>query len=52
METLKKTNLELISALDEVRQIQDEGRERRAEAEEELGRIEGELKQKLLEMKG
>ena len=52
METLKKTNLELISALDEVRQIQDEGRARRAEAEEELGRIEGELKQKLLEMKG
>lgn len=52
METLKKTNLELIATLDEVRQIQDDGRARRAKAEEELGRIEGELKQKLLEMKG
>ena len=52
METLKKTNLELISTLDEVRQIQDDGRARRAQAEEELGRIEGELKAKLLEMKG
>ena len=52
IETLKKTNLELIKTLDEVRQIQDDGRARRAAAEEELGRIEGELKQKLLEMKG
>ena len=52
LETLKKTNQELIAALDEVRQIQDDGRARRAQAEEELGRIEGELKQKLLEMRG
>lgn len=52
LETLKKTNQELIATLDEVRQIQDDGRARRAQAEEELGRIEGELKQKLLEMKG
>ena len=52
LETLKKTNMELIATLDEVRQIQDEGRSRRAQAEDELGRIEGELKQKLLEMKG
>ena len=52
IETLKKTNMELIKTLDEVRQIQDDGRARRAAAEEELGRIEGELKQKLLEMKG
>ena len=52
METLKKTNLELIATLDEVRRIQDDGRARRAQAEEELGRIEGELKSKLLEMKG
>ena len=36
----------------EVRQIQDEGRVRRAQAEEELGRIEGELRRNLLEMKG
>ena len=52
IETLKKTNLELIATLEEVRQIQDEGRAKRAEAEEELGRIEGELRQKLLAMKG
>ena len=52
METLKKTNEELIATLDEVRQIQNDGRARRAEAEVELARIEGELKQKLLEMKG
>ena len=52
LETLKKTNQELIATLDEVRQIQDDGRARRAQAEEELGRIEGELKQKLLDMKG
>lgn len=52
METLKQTNIELIATLDEVRQIQDDGRVRRAQAEEELARIEGELKDKLLEMKG
>ena len=52
IETLKKTNEELIKTLDEVREIQDTGRARRQAAEEELGRIEGELKQKLLEMKG
>ena len=52
IETLKKTNLELIATLDEVRKIQDEGRAQRKQAEEELGRIEGQLKQKLLEMKG
>ena len=52
METLIKTNQELIKALDEVRQIQDDGRTRRAQAEEELARIEGELKQKLLDMQG
>ena len=52
LETLKKTNQHLIDTLEEVRKIQDDGRERRAQAELELGRIEGELKQKLLEMKG
>jgi uncharacterized protein YaaN involved in tellurite resistance len=52
METLRKTNEELIATLNEVREIQDEGRARRAQAEVELGRIEGALKQKLLEMKG
>ena len=52
IETLQKTNLELISTLEEVRQIQDDGRTRRAAAEKELEKIEGELKQKLLEIKG
>ncbi len=52
IETLKKTNQELISTLEEVRQIQSEGAVKRAEAEVELGRIEGELKQKLLELRG
>ena len=52
LETLKKTNQHLIDTLEEVRKIQDDGRARRAEAEAELGRIEGELKRKLLEMKG
>ena len=52
IETLKKTNDELIATLTEVRQIQDEGRAKRAEAEKELVRIEDVLRQKLLEMKG
>ena len=52
LETLAQTNQELIATLEEVRQIQDAGRARRAEAELELGRLEGELKHKLLEMKG
>ena len=52
LETLAQTNRELIATLEDVRQIQDNGRARRAEAEVALGRIEGELKQKLLEMKG
>ena len=52
IETLRKTNLELIATLDEVRQIQNEGRAKRAAAEEELARIENELNQKLLSMKG
>jgi len=52
LETLKKTNEHLIATLDEVRQVQDEGRARRSQAELELGRIEAELKQKLLDMKG
>jgi uncharacterized protein YaaN involved in tellurite resistance len=52
IETLQKTNLELISTLEEVRQIQDNGRARRQAAEAELEKIEGELKKKLLELKG
>lgn len=50
--TLQKTNESLISTLDEVMNIQREGAQKRKEAELELGRIEGELKQKLLELRG
>ena len=49
-ETLQHTNQQLISTLDEVMKIQTEGAQKRKEAEVELGRIEGELKQKLLEL--
>ncbi len=51
METLRITNESLISTLDEVMRIQTEGRQKRAEAEVELRRIEGELKQKLLSVR-
>ena len=52
IETLQHTNEQLISTLDEVMQIQREGADKRRAAEQELGRIEGELKQKLLELRG
>ena len=52
VETLKHTNESLISTLDEVLQIQTDGAKKRREAETELRRIEGELKQKLLEVRG
>ena len=52
IETLQHTNQQLISTLDEVMKIQTEGAQKRKEAELELGRIEGELKQKLLELRG
>ena len=51
IETLQHTNQQLISTLDEVLQIQTDGRTKRQEAETELRRIEGELKQKLLEVR-
>lgn len=51
IETLKQTNQNLIETLDEVMKIQTEGAQKRREAEVELGRIEGELKQKLLELR-
>ena len=50
METLKSTNETLIATLDEVLQIQADGRKARAEAEVEMNRLEGELKDKLLEI--
>lgn len=51
IETLKATNESLISTLDEVMKIQQEGKEKRRTAEAELNRIENELKQRLLEIR-
>ena len=50
IETLKHTNAQLISTLDEVLNIQRDGAAKRKAAEVELGKIEGELKQKLMEL--
>ncbi len=52
IETLRHTNESLISTLDEVMQIQREGRQKRAEAEQEMVRLEQELKSKLLQIHG
>ena len=52
IETLQHTNQQLIFTLDEVLNIQREGAAKRKAAEVELGRIEGELKQKLMELRG
>ena len=51
IETLAGTNKMLIDTLEEVQQIQRDGSAKRREAEAELGRIEGELKQKLLDLR-
>ena len=50
MDTLRQTNESLISTLDEVQAIQEEGRLKRAEAEVELQKLESDLKNRLLEM--
>lgn len=50
IETLQYTNQNLIETLEEVVKIQDEGRQKRRAAEAELARIEGELKDKLLDI--
>ena len=50
METLKATNESLISTLDEVLKIQQEGRQKRKEAEIEMQKMENDLKQKLLQV--
>ncbi len=52
IETLKKTQEHLISTLEETMKIQQEGRVKRRQAEQDLAAMENELKQKLLEMKG
>ena len=51
METLRHTNQQLISTLEEVTRIQDEGRTKRRQAEVEIQKMEDELKAKLLSMK-
>ena len=51
IETLKKTNQELIQTLDDVMKIQQEGREKRQAAEADMRRMENELKTKLLEIR-
>ncbi len=51
LETLKQTNQSLISTLDEVMKIQEDGKAKRREAEAELGKLENELKHKLLDIK-
>ena len=50
IETLQHTNETLIQTFDDVLRIQQEGRQKRAEAEVEIRRLEDELKSKLLEM--
>ena len=52
IETLKATNESLIQTLDEVMRIQTEGRQKRKEAEAEMVRLEGELKDKLFQLQG
>lgn len=52
IETLKNTQANLISTLEETMRIQEEGRHKRRQAEQELASMENELKQKLLEIKG
>lgn len=52
IETLKYTNQQLIDTLEEVSRIQADGREKRRQAEAELRQIEGELRQKLLDIRG
>ena len=50
IETLQKTNADLIQTLDEVMQIQRDGRVKRQQAEQEMRRMEDDLKRKLLEI--
>lgn len=52
IETLKNTNAQLIQTLDDMMKIQQEGKQKRQAAEAEIGRIEQELKDKLLEIRG
>ena len=51
IETLKKTQANLISTLEETLRIQEEGRNKRRQAEHELATMDRELRQKLLDIK-
>ena len=51
LETLQKTNADLIQTLDDVMKIQQEGRVKRQAAEADMRRMENELKSKLLEIR-
>jgi uncharacterized protein YaaN involved in tellurite resistance len=52
IETLQKVNTDLITTIEEALKIQQEGRTKRAAAETELARMEGELKQRLTSIRG
>ena len=52
VETLRKVNADLVATLEETISIQEEGRTRRLEAESEIGQLQTELRQKLLELRG
>jgi uncharacterized protein YaaN involved in tellurite resistance len=51
VETLRKVNADLVATLEETIRIQEDGRTRRLEAEGEIGRLQAELRQKLLELR-
>ncbi len=51
VETLRKVNADLVATLEETIKIQEEGRTKRLEAEGEIGRLQAELRQKLLELR-
>ena len=52
VETLRKVNADLIATLEETIRIQDEGRQRRLQAEGEIAQLQGDLRQKLIELRG
>jgi uncharacterized protein YaaN involved in tellurite resistance len=51
IETLRQVNADLVATLEETIQIQDEGRQKRRQAEDELGRLQSDLRQKLIELR-
>ncbi len=52
VETLRKVNSDLIATLEETIRIQDEGRQKRLQAESEIVQLQGELRHKLIELRG